>query len=61
MKNKALKEILLPITIIKYHQVLASTFQMFIAENLQGQSPKKKKSSIFYFYKKKNLLEAYRK
>ena len=58
MKNKALKEILLPITIIKYHQVLASTFQMFIAENLQGQSPKKKKkSSIFYFYKKKKPLE----
>ena len=49
MKNKALKEILFPITIIKYHQVLASTFQMlFTAENLQGQSTKK--SSIFNFY-----------
>ena len=51
MKNKALKEILLLITIIKYHQVLTSTFQMlFTTENLQGQSPKKKKSSSFYFY-----------
>ena len=57
MKNKALKEILFPITIIKYHQVLASTFQMlFTAENLQGQSTKKVVFLIFiylfYFYNK---------
>ena len=54
MKNKALKEILLLITIIKYHQVLTSTFQMlFTTENLQGQSQKKKKVVVFifiYFY-----------
>ena len=51
MKNKALKEILFPITIIKYYQVLASTFQMlFTAENLQGQSPKKVVFFIFILF-----------